>query len=130
MARTVDLFIDSDQPIEQVAYRLGELAGRVPRPAPPGTAYLLGDGEVAARLAEHDFVDDEGLPLSEFRYVVSCAVRGPGEVDESAELAFPRALNRRLRQESPWPSLLVVDLERPDPADGGGEPGGGGAGGR
>ncbi len=130
MSRTVDLFIDSDQPIEQVAQRLGELAGTVPLPAPPGTAYLLGDGQVAARLVEHDFVDDEGLPLSEFRYVVSCAVRGPGQLDESAELAFLRALNRRLRQESPWASLLVVDLERPDPAGAGGGPGAEGAGGR
>ena len=130
MARTVDLFIDSDQPIEQLAYRLGELAGTVPRPAPLGASYLLGDGEVAARLAEHDFLDDEGLPLSEFRYVVSCAVRRPGELDESAELAFLRALNRRLRQESLWPSLLVVDLERLDPADADGQPGGGAADGR
>ena len=130
MPRTVDLFVDSDQPIEQVAQRLGELAGSVPLPAPSGSAYLLTDGGATARLSEHDFVDDEGLPLSEFRYVVSCAVRGPGELDESAELAFLRALNRRLRDESPWPSLLVLDLERPDSSGGGGEPGGGAADGR
>jgi hypothetical protein len=112
MSRTVDLFIDSDQPLELVASRLGELAGRPLTAFPDGARFVLHDGDVTAYLSEHDFLDDDDLPLSELRYVLSAMVRQPGPIEESPEVSYLRRLNERLRQ-SELASLLVVDLERP-----------------
>lgn len=114
MSRTVDLFVDSDQALEQVAAVIGDLAGHRLVKVPDGSRFIFDDGHVTAQLSEHDFVDDEDLPLSEFRYVLSSVVRGAGPVDKSVELAFLRRLNNGLREQTVLPSLLVVDLERPD----------------
>lgn len=114
MSRTVDLFVDSDQPLDQVAALIGDLVGRPLVCAPDGRRYLFDDGEVVAHLSEHDFVDDEDLPLSEFRYVLSAVVRSVTTIDTSAEIALMRMLNAGLRERNLLPSLLVVDLERPD----------------
>jgi hypothetical protein len=72
-------------------------------------------GEVVAYLAEHDFLDDEGLPLSEFRYVLTAVVRGPEEVENSLEAGFLRTVNALVKQENCLATLLVLDLDRPDP---------------
>ena len=91
MSRTVDLFIDSDQPLPQLAERLSELVGQ-PLSASGGQhRYALVDGNVNAYLSEHDFLDDDDLPLSEFRYVLSAAVRGPGPIEDSPEVCCVRA---------------------------------------
>jgi hypothetical protein len=110
MSRTVDLFLDSDQPLERVAAQLGELTGHELAPLPDGARFVMRDGEVSAYLAEHDFVDDDDLPLSEFRYVLSAAVTGDGVIDDSPQVACLRRASTCLR--SIWPSLLVIDLER------------------
>ena len=117
MSRTIDIFIDSDQPLEHVATQLGELTGRQLVASPDRSRFLWQDGTVTAYLAEHDFVDDDDLPLSEFRYVLSVPVRGPGDIDGSVELAALRKVNAVLRQSASLPSLLVIDLERPDTAE-------------
>ncbi|HET9060260.1 MAG TPA: hypothetical protein VFN61_10095 [Acidimicrobiales bacterium] len=114
MSRTVDLFVDSDQPLEQVADLIGDLAGQPLVRVPDGPRFVFDDGQVTAQLSEHDFVDDEDLPLSEFRYVLSSVVRGALPIDKSPELLFLRRLNNGLHENSVLPSLLVVDLERPD----------------
>lgn len=123
MSRTVDLFIDSDQPLEQVADHLSELTGRPLVATPDRARFVLQDGPVTAYLAEHDFLDDDDLPLSEFRYVLSAPVRSPGAVDDSAEVACLRQVNADLRTGSDLPSLLVIDLERPDAGPGMGSSG-------
>lgn len=117
MSRTIDLFIDSDQALGQVAQHIAELAEVVAEPSPDGCRYVLWQGAMSAHLSEHDFVDDDDLPLGDYRYVVSAVVRSPGGIDDSTELSYLRAINRQLRQEGVWPSLLVIDLERPDDGD-------------
>jgi hypothetical protein len=71
-------------------------------------------GGVTAYLAEHDFLDDDNLPLSEFRYVLSASVRTAGDIEQSPEVACLRLVNTLLRQNAGFASLLVIDLERPD----------------
>jgi hypothetical protein len=115
VSRTVDLFIDSDQPLDQVAVQLSELAHCQLVASPDRSRFLWQEGPVTAYLAEHDFLDDDDLPLSEFRYVLSAPVRSSGRIDDSAEVAFLRRVNSQLRQSAVLPSLLVIDLERPDP---------------
>jgi hypothetical protein len=114
VSRTVDLFIDSDQPLEQVAAQLSELNDCQLVASPDRARFVLHEGPVTAYLAEHDFLDDDDLPLSEFRYVLSAPVRSPGPIDDSAEVACLRGINTRMRQSAVLPSLLVIDLERPD----------------
>ncbi len=114
MSRTVDLFLDSDQPLGRVAEQLSELTGNQLVASPDKTHFVMLVGGVTAYLAEHDFLDDDNLPLSEFRYVLSASVRGAGHIEESPEVAALRVVNTLLRQGAGFPSLLVIDLERPD----------------
>jgi hypothetical protein len=114
MSRTVDLFLDSDQPLELVASELSELAGAPLSASPDRSRFVLKYKDVTAYLAEHDFVDDDDLPLSEFPYVLSAQVRGAGEIDRSPEAQCLRELNARWQRGTGMPSLLVIDLERPD----------------
>jgi hypothetical protein len=114
MSRTVDLFVDSDQPLDRLASQLAELTGCQFRPSLDATRFTMHDGAVTAHLSEHDFLDDEGLPLSEFRYVLSAAVRAPSDIGSSAEATCLRRVNACLKQEGRLASLLVLDLECPD----------------
>ena len=114
MSRTVDLFLDSDRPLEQVAGELSQLTRLQLVALPDGSRFVLQDGDVHAYLAEHDFLDDDDLPLSEFRYVLSASVTKQGSLEDSPQLACLRRVNAALRAATSVPSLLVIDLERPD----------------
>jgi len=117
MSRTVDLFLDSDQPLELVAVELSELAGTQLSASPDRSRFQLQHEGVTAYLAEHDFLDDDDLPLSEFPYVLSAQVRGAGDIDRSPEAECLRRVNARWREATGMPSLLVIDLERPDASE-------------
>lgn len=114
MSRTVDLFLDSDQPLDRVAEQLSEVTGNQLVASPDKAHFVMLSGGITAYLAEHDFLDDDDLPLSEFRYVLSVSVRSAGNIDQSPEVACLRLVNTLLRQNAGFPSLLVIDLERPD----------------
>lgn len=124
MSRTVDLFLDSDQPLALVAAQLSELTSARVSALPGRAQFVLEEEGVTAYLAEHDFLDDDDLPLSEFAYVLSARVRAGGDIDHSPEARYLRRLNARWREQTGLPSLLVIDLERPDAeALGSSEPG-------
>jgi hypothetical protein len=114
VSRTVDLFLDSDQPLGRVAEQLSELTGNQLVASPDNTHFVMVAGAMTAYLAEHDFLDDDNLPLSEFRYVLSAPVRSAGDIEHSPEVASMRLVNTLLQQSAGFASLLVLDLERPD----------------
>lgn len=114
MPRAIDLFIDSDQPLDRLADELSQLTGQPFQPAPDRSRYVMHDDGVVAHLSGHDFVDDDGLPLSEFRYVLSCSVPYGSDLETSAEVASLRRVSTSLRDHGALPCLLVIDLERPD----------------
>ena len=114
MPRTVDLFLDSDQPLDRVAEQLGELSGARFVASPDQAHFVAHEGDVVAYLTDHDFLDDDDLPLSEFRYVLSASVAKGTSIEDSPELSFLRRVNAGLRQSGAFASLLVIDLERPD----------------
>jgi hypothetical protein len=114
LSRTVDLFIDSDLPLERVAVRLGDLVGRPLVASPDGSRYSLSHAGVLAYLSEHDFLDDDDLPLSDFRFVLSAVISGCTPIEDSPQLACLRFVNGELRRDGGLPSLLVLDLEKPD----------------
>jgi hypothetical protein len=118
MSRTVDLFIDSDCPLESLAEQLGDLLGERFAPLPDGARFALRKGPVTVYLAEHDFLDDEGLPLSEFRYVLSARVRGAGDIEQSPEAGCLRRLKSLWSEQAGLASLLVFDLERAEASEG------------
>ena len=119
MPRTVDLFLDSDQPLDRVAEQLAELTGARFVASPDQAHFVVRDGGALGYLAGHDFLDDDDLPLSEFRYVLSASVAPAVPIEDSPELSFLRRVNAVLRQSGALASLLVIDLERPDPTPGG-----------
>jgi hypothetical protein len=116
MPRTIDLFVDSDLPLDRLAARLAELTAHRVTPAPDGARFVVHAGDSVAHLYEHDFLDDDGLPLSEFRYVLSTSVGVGTDLESSAELEAMRAVSGHLRGPAGLPCLLVIDLERPDGA--------------
>ncbi|MGC8626176.1 MAG: hypothetical protein ACP5VR_01260 [Acidimicrobiales bacterium] len=113
VSRTVDLFLDSDQPLDLLAARLALLTGCQLVASPDGTRFAMRQGEVVAYLAEHDFLDDEDLALSQYRYVLSAVVKGAGELEDSPEAVCLRKVNALFRQSDAGASLLVMDLDRP-----------------
>ncbi|MGO9657058.1 MAG: hypothetical protein ACLQVK_20305 [Acidimicrobiales bacterium] len=118
MPRTVDLFLDSDQPLDRVAEQLGELSSARFVTSPDQAHFVAHEGGVVAYLTDHDFLDDDDLPLSEFRYVLSASVAKGASLEDSPELSFLRRVNAGLRQSGAFASLLVIDLERPDSVPG------------
>jgi hypothetical protein len=113
MPRTVDLFLDSDQPLDRVAEQLEELS-KARFVASPDQAYFVAhDGDVVAYLTGHDFLDDDDLPLSEFRYVLSASVPHGTSIEDSREMSFLRRVNAAVGQSGAFACLLVIDLERP-----------------
>lgn len=117
MARSIDLFIDSDRPLDGLADELSELTGLVFAPAPDRRRYVMQDGLVVCHLSGHDFLDDDGLPLSEFRYVLATSVPLGTELATSPEVTSLRHVRDRLLEQAGPPCLLVIDLERPDEAE-------------
>ena len=114
MPRTVDLFLASDQPLARVAAQMAALTSARFVASPDQAHFVVHDGDVVAYLTGHDFLDDDDLPLSEFRYVLSASVPPGMSIEDSRELSFLRRVNAGLRQSGAFASLLVIDLERPD----------------
>jgi len=109
----VDVFIDSPLDLDQLSGQLGELAGASVTSEPDGHRFVWNDGEVAAILGTHPYVDDGGLQLSRFPYVLSSRV-GSTNLLTSPELAMARHVADLLREQLGSSVLVVQDLERRD----------------
>ena len=106
MVRTVDLFLDSDRPLDGVADHLAELSGCRFVASPDYAYFVVRHDEVVAYLSGHDFIDDDDLPLSEFRYVLSTPVRRGGVIEGGPELSFLRPW----RLGPVWAAVSVANL--------------------
>ncbi len=114
MSRSVDLFISTPEPLDQVATEVGRLIGRgLARMADPDRWLLEEDG-VAAVLAAHPYADDGNLFFSHYRYALSARVGNSSRPQDSAEAALLRRVAHRLQSGSKWPVLLVLDLQYRD----------------
>jgi hypothetical protein len=111
MSRSVDLFIGSSLPIDQVAEMLHTRSGAQLVPTVDPQRWRFIDGAVTADLYEHPYVDDGELWLSRYRYVLSTRMaEGVGPVD-SAEVLGLRHLAQVLHDPAELPVLLVLDLQ-------------------
>ncbi len=114
MSRSVDLFIDADAPIDEVAANLSELLGSPLAAGPgPGT-WLLQEGTVEAVLSRHPFLDDGELLLSRYRYALSARVPNTVRIQDAPETALLRHVADRVMRGSHLPALLVFDLQYRD----------------
>jgi hypothetical protein len=114
MSRSVDLFIDADIPIGELAAELGRLTDLTLDPRPDAAEWILEEGEVRATLAEHPYVDDGDLLLAHYRYALSCQVTNGVRLQAAPETALLRLVAEALQHKSAWPVLLVLDLQYRD----------------
>ncbi len=117
MSRSVDLFVGSDLPVDQVADQLGRAAGAKFTPSPNGATYVLREGSVVAELGRHPYLDDGDLLLSRYCYALSSYVPDTTRPQDTPEATVLRRIAQAVRQQGLFPVLLVLDLQYRD-ADG------------
>ncbi|MGH9054291.1 MAG: hypothetical protein ACRDYY_00235 [Acidimicrobiales bacterium] len=108
--RSVDLFIAAELPPGDMAAELGRAAGTSCTPGPEPGTWVLQEGGTRALLAQHRYVDDGDLLLSRYRYALSARVADTVRPQDTPEAALLRMVGRKL-QHSPWPVLMVLDLQ-------------------
>jgi hypothetical protein len=116
VSRSVDLFISSAEPVDELASAVAGRAG-LTLDADPGDdpgRVVLRDGDLAAVLHEHTFVDDGDLVLRRYRYALSLRSTATGHLGLSPETAFLRRVADVLDD---VPVLLVLDLQYRAEAD-------------
>jgi hypothetical protein len=121
MSRSVDLFIDADVSLDELASALGCQADSPLVPDEAG--WRLQEGDAQAVLAEHPYDDDGDLPFTRYRYALSARVPNDVRPHATAEAALLRRVALKVQQGPGWPVLLVHDLQyrdRPDAAANGG----------
>ena len=112
MSRSVDLFIDSELSLPDLAARLHQLSGVGLVPAREEDCLVMAGSAVQARLSGHDYLDDHELCLSRYRYVLSARVPGDVNPRDSKEASVLRSISQTLRSE--MAVLLVLDLQYRD----------------
>jgi hypothetical protein len=111
VSRCIDLFIDAPGKLDDLVAELQELADLLFTPDPDGSGYLTRQGDVLLSVGEHDFVDDQHLPLSSYRYDL-CARVSTNHPLDSPEAHLLRHVLSLLNASRKHPALLVFDLQR------------------
>lgn len=117
MSRSVDLFLDSPLTLDELAPRLASVTELTFNRGEDGLEWITCDGQVVARLGPHHYLDDGDLVLSQYRYSLSCRVRGDGSLTDSSEVRFLRQVLHTLRSRTGLKLLLVLDLQYRDQSD-------------
>lgn len=112
MSRSVDLFIDADLTLAQLASRLNELAGVSLVPTDDAGSFVMAGSSMDARLSGHGYADDDELWLTRYRYVLSASVPGEANPRDSRQASILRAISEALRGE--MAVLVVIDLQYRD----------------
>jgi hypothetical protein len=133
MSRSVDLFIDADLSLDELAEGVGRQIGSPLAIEPDGRSWRLTAGEVHAVLSEHRYRDDSELPLSRYRFALSARLPNDVRPHDTVEANLLRRVAQQIQRGPGWPVLLVHDLQYrdrpvgPGPADGQGSGGDGNA---
>jgi hypothetical protein len=114
MSRTIDLFIDADQPPDELAAALGRALGSALEKDSATGAWLLRRGDVQVCLTEHPFADDEGLPFTRFRYSLSARVANTVRLQDAPATVLLRQVADLTQRQLGLPVLLVMDLQYRD----------------
>ena len=119
MSRSVDLFIDADLSLDELAGALGRHLGSPLSREADGRGWRLHDGDVQATLAEHSYGDDADLLFTRYRFALSARLANDVRPHDTAEAACLRRIAQQIQRGPAWPVLLVHDLQyrdRPAPA--------------
>jgi len=111
VSRSVDLFISSAAPVDELAATIAARSGLTVDDADldaDGVRRVLRDGELAAVLHEHAYVDDGDLVLRPYRYALSLRTTVTGHLGLSPETALLRRVAAALDDTA---VLLVLDLQ-------------------
>lgn len=117
MSRSVDLFIDADMSLEELAGALGQFTGKPLTACDEQAAWLLQEGDTRATLAEHPYGDDGDLFFTRYRFALSAGVANDARTHDTPEAALLRRVAQKIQegqktQPGPtWPVLLVHDLQ-------------------
>ena len=111
MSRSIDLFIDAPDGLDDLATHLTELTGLSFELIPGTSRRVLHSGGVTVELADHDFVDDRDLLFSRYRYALTAVVPSGLSVNESGEAALLRQVFSALKADNRYGYLLVFDLQ-------------------
>ena len=126
MSRSVDLFIDADVSLDELAGALGRQTGAPLVAEPDRASWRLQEGEAHAILAEHPYGDDGDLLFTRYRFALSARVPNEVRPHDTAEAALLRRIALKIQQaRAGWPVLLVHDLQYRD-QEGPSGPGAGG----
>ncbi len=129
MSRSVDLFIDADLSLDELADGVGRHVGSPLDVEPDGRGWRLTDGEVQAILSEHHYRDDGDLPFSRYRFALSARLPNDVRPHDTDEATLLRRVAQQIQRGPGWPVLLVHDLQYRDRAIGTGRSSGPGTGG-
>jgi hypothetical protein len=110
VSRSVDLFIASPKPIEEVAAEISRLTGMNLKSGPEPGSWVLDEGSVHAELRAHPYVDDGDLAFERYPFALSTQVSGRARPADSPEANLLRKVSESLRK-GPFASLLVHDLQ-------------------
>lgn len=113
MSRSIDLFIDSDRPIEEVAADIERLTSMAVRPGDDASTWVLDEGEVRADLRAHPYASDGELLLERYRYALGSRVGSDTRLLDAPETSLLRLVSEAL-QRGGFPTLLVHDLQYRD----------------
>jgi hypothetical protein len=114
MSRSIDLFIDTEQPVNELAGAIGELLDHRLVEDPATRVWSLTNGEVEARLSEHPYVDDGDLPFTRFKYSLSARVANTVRPQEAPATALLRRTAELVQRQLGLSVLLVMDLQYRD----------------
>ena len=114
MSKSVDLFINSDQPIEAVAAAVERLTQLSIKPGELPSTWLIAKDYLRAELSVKPYISDGELDLERYAYAMSARASG-SRLTDSPEAALLRAVADRLHTEK-IRTLLVHDLQYKDRA--------------
>lgn len=118
MARSVGLFINSSEPVEELAHRV---AGVTQASASPGDApgvWELRFGTVTAALSAHEGTDATDTLVRRYPYALAAEMAEGSTAGDSPEVKVLRDVARVLHDSTDLAALLVVDVQnrRAEPA--------------
>ncbi len=108
MSRSVDLFISSGAPLEDLAATIAARAGLSVEGPSEEERIVLAEGDLRPVLHPHRFVDEDDLALSRYPYALSLRTTATGHLGMSPETALLRRVAAELADHQ---VLLVLDLQ-------------------
>ncbi|MHB1931149.1 MAG: hypothetical protein ACYDEN_05730 [Acidimicrobiales bacterium] len=109
MSRSIDLFIATDTPLDELAAVIAARTGLEVQTRAGDGATLIAGRDAAAVLAVHAHADAGDLRLSRYRYALTATTEAAHHVGDTPQATMLRGVASALA--GVLPVLLVVDLQ-------------------